>query len=106
MTRISSSETVAGTSSAAPPEAWTETDEELQVLMHYLGDVDALREFLRRGGDPNGECIERGVPWPVFAYVQASFTHDGGQYDDDNNDYSFLRVLLESGGQCRFQIFS
>lgn len=102
MTRISSSESVAGTSSAAPPAAWpeTDTDEELQLLMHYFGDVDALREFLRRGGDPNGECIERGVPWLVFAYVQASYNHNGGQYDDDNNDYSFLRVLLESGGDA------
>ena len=104
MTRISSSESVAGTSSAAPHAAWreTETDEELQLSMQYFGDVDALREFLRRGGDPNGESLERGVSWLLFAYVQASFKHDGSQYDDDNNDYSFLRVLIESGGDANF----
>ena len=102
MTRISSSESVAGTSSAAPHAAWRETDEELQLSMQYFGDVDALREFLRRGGDPNGESLERGVSWLLFAYVQASFKHDGSQYDDDNNDYSFLRVLIESGGDANF----
>ena len=104
MTRISSSESEPGTSSAAPHAAWreTETDEELQLSMQYFGDVDALREFLRRGGDPNGESMESGVSWLLFAYVQASFKHDGGQYDDDNNDYSFLRVLLEAGGDANF----
>ena len=45
MTRISSSESVAGTSSAAPPAAWpeTDTDEELQLLMHYFGDQSLIQ---------------------------------------------------------------
>jgi Fe-S cluster assembly iron-binding protein IscA len=68
-------------------------------------DTAALRAWLSRGGNPNtyfscGTAEDpRRVSLPLFAWCMS-----GQPRDDETNDYSMLRALLESGADANFEL--